>query len=87
MSIETVVRSLSINPIREGDGLVLAADVLANSLNHLFKHRKDHQRYAALNTPEAVASHPLAKHLDAFVNWGTGDLVGDGLYKHPKSNT
>lgn len=87
MHIEAVVRSLSINPVREGDGLVLAADVLANSLEHLFKNRKDEERYNALNAPEAVAAHPLAKYLDAFVDWGTGDLVGDRLYRHPKSTT
>lgn len=85
MHIEAVVRSLSINPVREEDGLVLAADVLANSLHHLFKNRKDEERYNALNTPEAVAAHPLAKHLDAFIHWGAGDLVGNRLYRHPKA--
>lgn len=86
MQLEAVVRSLSINPVTEGDGLVLAADVLANSLNHLFKHRTDAERYGPLNTPKAVAGHPLAEHLDAFNDWGSGDPVGDGLYKHPKSS-
>jgi hypothetical protein len=84
MKIENVVRSLSINPVREGDGLVLAADVLANSLNYLFESRTDEQCYRALNTPEAVTAHPLAKHLDAFADWGNGDLIGDRLYRHPK---
>lgn len=85
MQIKSVVRSLSINPVRSEDGLVLAADVLANSLNYLFKHRSDEDRYNALNTSEAVVDHPLAKHLDAFVDWGMGDLVGDCLYMHPKA--
>jgi hypothetical protein len=86
MQIKAVVRSLSINPVTEGDGLVLAADVLANSLNHLFKHRTNAERYGPLNTPKAVAAHPLAEHLDAFNDWGSGDHLGDGLYKHPKAS-
>lgn len=85
MQIGANVRSLSINPIKEGDGLVLAADVLANSLNHLFKNRSDAELYGPLNTSEAVIAHPLARHLDAFNDWGTGDAIGDGLYKHPKA--
>jgi hypothetical protein len=85
MGIEAVVRSLSINPVREGDGLVLAADVLANSLNYLFKNRKDEERYKDLNTPEAVAAHPLSDHLDAFLDWGAGDILGDCLYRHPSA--
>lgn len=85
MRIEVVVRSLSIKPVRDEDGFVLAADVLANSLNHLFKNRKDKERYSSLNTPEAVAAHPLATHLDAFINWGIGDIVGDRLYRHPRA--
>jgi len=85
MHIETVIRSLSIKPVGEEDGFVLAADVLANSLNHLFKNRQDVDRYSDLNTPEAVATHPLAKYLDTFNDWGVGDIVGDRLYSHPKA--
>lgn len=85
MDIEVVVRSLCINPVADGDGHVLAADVLANSLNYLFKSRKCDELYSALNAPEAVAVHPLAEHLDAFMDWGTGDLLGDELYRHPKA--
>jgi hypothetical protein len=85
MEIEMIVRSMSINPVQSGDGLVLAADVLANSLNHLFGQRSGAALYQDLNTPEAVASHPLAEHLDSFVNWGHGDLVGDALFRHPKA--
>ena len=84
LEIKTVVRNLTFNPIQAGDGLVLAADVLANSLYHLFKTRPASERFSPLNTPAAVAAHPLAKNLDAFSNWGEGDLLGDRLYKHPK---
>jgi len=84
-AIEMAVRSLRFNPIQAGDGLVLAADVLANSLYYLFKNRSAGELFGALNTPEAVAAHPLAKNLDAFNNWGEGDLVGDRLYRHPNA--
>jgi hypothetical protein len=50
----------------DSDGLVLAADVLANSLNYLFKHRDADALYGPLNCVDAVAGHPLAAHLDAF---------------------
>ncbi len=80
------MRELVFKPIQEGDGLVLAADVLANSLNHLFKNRPRSELYGDLNRPEAVAHHPVAKNLDAFKNWGSGDLVGDRLYRHPKAS-
>ena len=83
--INLQVQSLSINPIKEGDGLVLAADVLANSLNHLFKSRTDEELYKPLNTLEAVAKHPLFGNLDSFYHWGVGDLVGDRIYRHPKA--
>ncbi|NOG73937.1 hypothetical protein [Roseicella sp. DB1501] len=85
LAIKSVVRELVFNPVSAGDGLVLAADVLANSLNHLFKHRPPSELYGDLNRPEAVLRHPLAKNLDAFYNWGSGDLVGDRLYRHPKA--
>jgi len=85
LAIEMAVRSLRFNPIQAGDGLVLAADVLANSLYYLFKNRPAGELFGTLNTPEAVAAHPLAKNLDAFKNWGEGDLVGDRLYRHPNA--
>lgn len=87
LEIDVVLRELVFRPICEGDGFVLAADVLANSLNHLFKMRPPAEIYSDLNRPEAVAHHPVWKNLDAFKNWGTGDLVGDGLYRHPKARS
>ena len=85
LAIQATVRELVFKTIREGDSLVLAADVLANSLNHLFKNRPPSELYGDLNRPEAVAHHPLARSLNAFQDWGTGDLVGDGLYRHPNA--
>jgi hypothetical protein len=83
--IEAVVRKLTINTVRDGDGFVLAADVLANSLNYLFKHRQQAELYKPLNQPAAIVEHPIAGHLATFYDWGGGDLVGDRLYRHPKS--
>jgi hypothetical protein len=85
LQIEVVVRELVINTVRNGDGYVLAADVLANSLNYLFKRRDQAELYTPLNRPEAIVKHPLGHHLATFYDWGIGDLVGDRLYAHPKS--
>ena len=85
MSIETTVSKLITNPIRDEDGYVLAADVLANSLNHLFKCREQSERYNTLNEPTAIEDHPIATHFDTFYDWGNGDLIGDRLYMHPKA--
>jgi hypothetical protein len=76
------VRCLTIDTASENDGLVLAADVLANSLNHLFKNREGEDVFSDLNGAGAVAKHPLAK---ALWNWGEVDLVGDRLYRHPSA--
>lgn len=86
LNFSPVVKSLSIGTVHHSDGLVLAVDVLANSLNYLFKNRTSDILYAPLNCKDAVANHPLAEHLDAFINWGSGDLIGDGIYQHPKAS-
>lgn len=85
LNVSPLVNSLSIVTMPDSDGFVLAADVLANSLNYLFKHRDADALYGPLNCVDAIANHPLAAHLDAFVNWGSGDCIGDGIYRHPKS--
>ncbi len=64
------------------DGLVVAADVLANSLNHHFRQRQADQLFRALNTPDAFATHPLYQALDSFTNWG-GYNFTDSYYSHP----
>jgi hypothetical protein len=86
LQIELEVKSLQINAVdNDSDGLVLAADVLANSLVYLFKQRRGTEKYARLNRPDAVTDHPLVANLLTFDNWGGGDLVGDVLYRHPKA--
>ena len=83
LTMDVVVARLVINPVGDGDGYVLAADVLANSLNHLFKNRKESERYNPLNEPTAIRCHPLAAQLTAIRDWGEGDLFADRLYQHP----
>lgn len=84
MEIPQIIQSLSINPVDDSSGLILAADVLANSLNYHFNSREEKKLYSPLNNPVAVASHTLFKNLDTFKDWGDGDFVGDGLFRHPK---
>jgi hypothetical protein len=80
------VEHLEIKEVDDTDGLVVAADVLANSLNHLFRNRSDAERFTPLNVPKAVAAHPLAQHLDSFANWG-GYNFTDSYYRHPEDPT
>ena len=85
IDLQIEVVDLTINPIPLGDGYTLAADVLANSLYHIFKHRDQSQRYKPLNEPHAIQNHPMAHNLAAFYDWGNGDIIGDRLFSHPKS--
>lgn len=85
LALPPIVAKLSINTSPIEDGYVLAADVLANSLNHMFKNRSPTDLYAPLNAPEAIEQHPIGDSLAAFRNWGNGDIVGDALYQHPKA--
>lgn len=85
LDFSPMVSSLSITTMPHSDGLVLAADVLANSLHYLFKSRDEDSLYSSLNCREAVENHPLSNYLDTFTNWGVADYVGDGIYQHPKN--
>jgi hypothetical protein len=76
------IHQLDFNRIKRLDGLVLASDVLANSLAYLHRTRPANERYRRLNHPDAVQDHPLAASLDAFNAWGAFD-VSDLLYPHP----
>lgn len=67
------------------DGTTLAADVLANSLNHLFIHRSPNELYGPLNDAVAIKRHPIAEHFRLFNNPLVGDLVGDRLLAHPSA--
>jgi hypothetical protein len=77
------IEHFELKTIGDSNGLVVAADVLANSLHHLFKSRPDDERYTALNTPEAFARHPLQNCLDSFESW-EGYNFTDTYYRHPR---
>ena len=84
-STSTGFHYLEIHAVDNDDGIVLGADVIANHLNYLFETRDPSERHRALNWPAAIKKHPLKDHLDAFNDWGSGDFIGDGVYKHPKA--
>lgn len=76
------ITQLDFKTINTLDGIVLAADVLANSLAHHYRNRGSSERYRCLNRPESVEGHPLFRSLDAFGDWGEPGL-SDTLYAHP----
>lgn len=84
LRITTNVVSLDIRTVSDADSIVVAADVLANSLHHHFRQREADEMYEDLNRPNAVQGHPLAQSLDAFWNWGGPDIA-DRLFRHPKA--
>lgn len=82
LRLSTTVKVLDLKTVSDADPIVVAADVLANSLCHHFRTRGETERYGDLNRPNAIASHPLARSLDTFLNWGGPD-VSDRLFRHP----
>lgn len=86
VQIPVVVEQLDIRTVDDSDGLVVAADVLANSLEYLFRSRAPAERYRPLNEPEAFKDHPLKASLDSFLRWD-GYNFTDSFYAHPKAPT
>ncbi|WP_066663325.1 MULTISPECIES: hypothetical protein [unclassified Sphingomonas] len=84
LQVVTEVTSLTITPVGDEDPIVVAADVLANSLCHLFHHRAPDELYGDLNRPSAVESHPLLDVLATFKDWGDRD-ISDRMYRHPSA--
>jgi len=82
--IVTTVDELKVVSVGDEDPLVVAADVLANSLLHHFRQRNGDALYAELNRPHAILGHPLQAQLDSFGSWGGSDMA-DRLYRHPKA--
>lgn len=82
LQMTTTVDSLAITPVGDEDPIVVAADVLANSLCYLFHSRPVELLYADLNRPSAVEDHPLLDVLATFRNWGGPD-ISDRMYRHP----
>lgn len=85
LEMRTKVTSLKVETVDDTDPIVVAADILANSLNYLFMNRRGEDVYKDLNRPSAISTHPLAKSLDTFQNWGGPDIIGDQMYRHPKA--
>jgi hypothetical protein len=77
------VEHLEFKVVDDRDGLVVAADVLANSLDYLFRTRPPEEKFRALNTPDAFHRHALKDCLDSFWNWG-GYNFSDSFYRHPR---
>jgi hypothetical protein len=82
LQLPITITQLDFKRINVLDGLVLAADVLANSLAYHYRTRPRKERYRRLNKPDALETHPLFRSLDAFTNWGSFD-VSDTIYAHP----
>ena len=85
LDINLSVNCLTIKTVDEGSGYIVAADVIANSLYYLFKSRGQSELYKPLNEPAAIKYHPLADNLWPFQQKFNDDLIGDRLYRHPKS--
>ena len=82
MDIEIEVESLEFNSNCHNDCYVLAADVLANSLFHLFRSRSKSDLYKPLNNFSAIRCHPI---FDSFlISENSFDSLEDRLYKHPQ---
>lgn len=84
LRITTNVVALDLRTVSDADPIVVAADVLANSIHHHFRQRDANAMYEDLNRPDAVQGHPLSQSLDAFWNWGGPD-ISDRLFRHPKA--
>ncbi|MFC1588185.1 hypothetical protein ACFL54_07740 [Planctomycetota bacterium] len=63
----------------ENNPLTVVADVLANSLNHIFRSRKLADIGKPLNTNEAIARHPLASQFFG----GDMPCISDSIFMHP----
>ena len=71
----------------EDSGLTLAADVIANSLNHHFKSRGNVKIGTPLNTRNALKGYPLENMMYGL--WESQDLnyCSDALFMHPDDPT
>ena len=75
---------VSYTIVCEDSPLTLAADVLVNSVNH---HLKSHQARCigvALNTENAIVSHPLSSLVYGALNDAKGNYFADAIFMHPR---
>jgi hypothetical protein len=78
------VRDCLIKPAADDSDLVLAADVLANSLNYHFRNRPTDKKFGPLNIKEAISTHPLAPLLIVRQSRSVWDFA-DSFFAHPSN--
>lgn len=64
--------------------LVLGADVLANSINYIFKTRAPEHIGDPLNDRAAVHDHALSGLFYGFLEHGEGVWMSDAIYAYPE---
>lgn len=82
--VASILQECIIQPAAKHSDLVLAADVLANSLNYHFRNRPAGEKFGPLNIKDAVVTHPIAR----LLNVHQGPLVrdfADNFFAHPLS--
>lgn len=78
------IQKSEIDTTGKDDPLVLAADVLANSLHHYFKQRGPSDKYRSLNSLPAIKDHPLSSCLYSLAV-DDYTCMSDQIYHHPKA--
>lgn len=76
------IEKSTIDTTGKDDPLVLAADVLANSLHYYFKTRGPNEKYRSLNSVSAVKHHPLRQLLHS-TSVDDYSCLSDQIYRHP----
>jgi hypothetical protein len=71
-----------IQPVEEDSDLVLAADVLANSVRYHLRCRAEDRKFGPLNIREAIQSHPLAPLFMVRQTPNVFDF-SDSMFAHP----
>lgn len=66
------------------DCLTLAADILANSINYIFKSRLDYQIGKPLHNDCSVNQHPLIKQFYGIIYEERMPWTSDTIYMHPR---
>lgn len=73
-----------IHPAEEDSDLVLAADILANSIRYNLRTRPEDKRFSPLNIREAIQMHPLAPLLVLRQTPEVFDF-SDSIFAHPRN--
>lgn len=68
----------------ENNSIMLAADILANSIDYIFKSRSKEEIGKPLNDRKALQSHLLADQFYGFMNETDKAWISDIFYMHPK---